>query len=99
MKQAAAIALTVATAVTAIAAPAFAAWRDVYEVANVEGDDLLKMRAGPATGYVVLLGLPNGTPLIVHDCMQTGSTRWCDVSLEQARNVRGHVSWAYMRKR
>ncbi len=69
-----------------------------YEVHGVEGDDMLKMRAGPGTGYRVVLGLPNGTVLRVHDCDQTGGTRWCKVSLKQARGLKGYVSWAYLRE-
>lgn len=70
-----------------------------YEVYGVEGDDMLKMRAGPGVGYVVILGLPNGTPLRVHSCQSTGGTRWCSVSLEKARSIKGFVSLAYLRKR
>jgi hypothetical protein len=69
-----------------------------YEVFGVEGDDMLKMRAGPGIGYVVTLGLPNGTGLWVYDCQPTGGTRWCSVSLEEARAINGHVSWAYLRR-
>lgn len=68
-----------------------------YEVYGVEGEDMLKMRAGPGTGYVVLLGLPNGTAVRIIDCQQTGGTRWCEVSLEMARSLRGYVSMAYIR--
>ncbi|MFD2853626.1 SH3 domain-containing protein [Seohaeicola zhoushanensis] len=70
-----------------------------YEVHGVEADDFLKMRAGPGTGYVVVLGLPNGTVLQVQECTQTGSTRWCRVALDQARGMKGWVSWTYLRKR
>jgi uncharacterized protein YraI len=80
------------------AEPAAAAWRERYEVHGVEGDDMLKMRAGPGTGYVVILGLPNGTVLRVHSCQQTGGTRWCKVSLERAPGLKGYVSWAYLRE-
>lgn len=69
-----------------------------YEVFGVEGEDMLKMRAGPGIGYNVIVGLPNGTVLRVHSCEQTGSTRWCSVSLERARGLKGYVSWAYLRK-
>lgn len=69
-----------------------------YEVFGVKGDDMLKMRAGPGTGYIVIVGLPNGTVLRVHSCQQTGGTRWCSVSLDRARGLKGHVSWAYLRK-
>lgn len=85
-------------ATTLVATPATAGSLGRFEVTGVGEDDMLKMRAGPGTGFIVLLGLPNGTILQVHDCQQTGGTRWCDVSLDQARRVRGHVSWAYLRK-
>lgn len=70
----------------------------LYEVVGVEDGDMLKMRAGPGTGYKVILGLPNGTVLRVHDCDQTGSTRWCKASLKQARRLIGFVSWGYLSK-
>ncbi len=69
-----------------------------YEVFGVGEDDMLKMRAGPGTGYVVIVGLPNGTVLRVHNCQPMGGTRWCSVSLERARGLKGYVSWAYLRK-
>ncbi len=72
--------------------------RGFYEVVGVEDNDMLKMRAGPGTGYKVILGLPNGTVLRLHECDQTGGTRWCKVSLEQTRQLKGYVSWAYLRK-
>lgn len=79
-------------------ATARAAPFDRYEVHGVEGEDMLKMRAGPGVGYVVIVGLPNGTILRVQDCQQTGSTRWCKVALDRARGLKGYVSWAYLRK-
>lgn len=69
-----------------------------YEVVGVEAEDLLKMRAGPGIGYRVILGLPNGTILRVQSCEQTGSTRWCKVSLKQSRAIGGFVSWTYLRQ-
>ncbi|MDK3019236.1 SH3 domain-containing protein [Pseudodonghicola flavimaris] len=86
-------------ALTLGAQPAAAAWRDRYEVFGVEEGDMLKMRAGPGTGFVVIVGLPNGTGLRVHSCEQTGGTRWCKVSLERAHGLQGYVSWAYLRKK
>ena len=80
------------------AEPAAAGSLGLYEVFGVEVDDMLKMRAGPGTGYIVIVGLPNGTVLRVKSCQQTGSTRWCSVSLDRARGLKGHVSWAYLRK-
>lgn len=69
-----------------------------YEVAGVAADDMLKMRAGPGIGYRVIVGLPNGTILRIYSCEQTGGTRWCKVSLKQARALKGYVSWAYLRE-
>jgi hypothetical protein len=78
--------------------PANAGAMGRYEVSGVGDDDMLKMRAGPGTGYDVIVGLPNGTILRVDSCQQTGGTRWCSVALERARGLRGYVSWAYLRK-
>lgn len=78
--------------------PATAASLGPYEVFGVEDGDMLKMRSGPGTGFNVIVGLPNGTALRVHSCEQTGGTRWCRVSLERARKLKGYVSWAYLRK-
>jgi uncharacterized protein YraI len=69
-----------------------------YEVFGVENGDMLKLRAGPGAGFNVIVGLPNGTALRVHSCEQTGGTRWCRVSLQRARGLKGYVSWAYLRK-
>jgi uncharacterized protein YraI len=80
------------------AKPAEAEMDKYYEVAGVEPDDMLKMRAGPGTGYRLIVGLPNGTVLRVYSCQQTGSTRWCKVSLKQFRGLKGYVSWAYLRE-
>ncbi len=78
--------------------PAQAEPRGYYEVAGVEADDMLKMRAGPGVGYRVIVGLPNGTVLWVQSCERAGSTSWCKVSLKQARALKGYVSSAYLRK-
>ena len=81
------------------AEPAEAGWRGYYEVAGVEADDMLKMRAGPGTGYKVIVGLPNGAVLRVQRCEDTGgSRRWCIVNLKQARALKGYVSWHYLRE-
>jgi len=70
----------------------------LYEVTGVEGDDMLKLRAGPGTGFRVIVGVPNGTVLRVGSCDRTGGTRWCRVSLREARGLQGHVSYAYLRR-
>ncbi len=99
MRKAVLGALTAAMLATILGAqPAAAAWLGRYVVHGVEGDDLLKMRAGPGTGYIVIAGFPNGTVFRIHSCQQTGSTRWCQVSLDRAQGLKGYVSWAYLRK-
>ncbi|SDY06888.1 SH3 domain-containing protein [Citreimonas salinaria] len=87
-----------AALIMSTAAPA-AAQSGRYEVFGVAEDDLLKLRAGPGTGFVVVAGFPNGTALRVYECTQTGGTRWCEVAMERARGLRGYVSFAYLRKR
>lgn len=69
-----------------------------YIVTGVSEDDMLKMRLGPGVGFRTILGLPNGTEVRVISCEQSGGKRWCKVSLKMARNVRGYVSFAYLRK-
>ncbi|MDO5757773.1 MAG: SH3 domain-containing protein [Rhodobacterales bacterium] len=72
--------------------------RGFFEVANVEQGDMLKMRAGPGTGFDVIAAFPNGTPLRIYGCDRTGGTRWCRASLNQSRSPTGYVSWAYLRE-
>lgn len=93
----AALAATVLGAVVGVG-PGTAGSSGLHEVIGVDDDDMLKMRAGPGTGYKILLGLPNGTVVRLHGCDQTGGTRWCKVSLQQSRAVKGYVSWAYLQK-
>ncbi|WP_370044477.1 MULTISPECIES: SH3 domain-containing protein [Salipiger] len=81
-----------------ITQPAGAGLRDRFEVFGVPDGDMLKMRGGPGTGFDVILGLPNGTVVRIYDCTQTGSTRWCEISLDKARGLRGYASWAYLRE-
>ena len=80
-------------------APAYGETSGRYVVAGVAENDMLKMRAGPGAGYKIVLGLPNGTELRVLNCESSGGHRWCKVSLEEFRSVRGYVSLAYLRKR
>ncbi|MGY9048999.1 hypothetical protein P775_13285 [Puniceibacterium antarcticum] len=99
MRRAIFVALAAVALGTAFGAkPAAAAWLGRFEVFGVEGEDMLKMRGGPGTGYSVIVGLPNGSVLRVYSCQQTGSTRWCSVALDRARGLKGYVSWAYLRK-
>lgn len=81
------------------ASPAVAGWRERYEVYGVKDDDMLKMRAGPGTGYIVIVGLPNGAVVRVESCQLIGGTRWCKVALEQARTLKGYVSSSYLREK
>ncbi|TCS64469.1 SH3 domain-containing protein [Primorskyibacter sedentarius] len=81
-----------------LANPANADMRNRHEVYGVDEGDMLKMRAGAGTGYIVIVGLPNGSVVRVHECEQTGSTRWCRVSLDRAPGLKGYVSWAYLRE-
>ncbi|MFW2589043.1 SH3 domain-containing protein [Sagittula sp. SSi028] len=91
--------LAAALAGLMLAAPAQAAWRDRAEVIGVDEDDMLKLRAGPGTGFVVIVGLPNGTIVRVRDCERTGATKWCEVALDVAPGLRGYVSDAYLSAR
>ena len=72
---------------------------DLFEVAGVEDNDMLKMRAGPGTGFDVIVGLPNGALVRVRRCERSGPTVWCRVSLDKAPGLKGYVSQAYIRKK
>ncbi|WP_417810063.1 SH3 domain-containing protein [Thioclava sp.] len=83
-----------------VATPALAdSWRGSYEVYGVKGEDMLKMREGPGVGYKVIVGLPNGTRVKVQNCQRLGNTRWCEVTLERARSLKGFVSESYLREK
>lgn len=99
MRHATVVLLAVLAGAALASEPAVANSPGRHEVFGVEGDDMLKLRAGPGVGYVVVAGFPNGTILRVHSCQQTGGTRWCSVSMEQARGLRGYVSAAYLRRK
>ena len=68
-----------------------------YEVFGVEQGDMLKLRAGPGTGFVEVLGMPNGTIVNVKSCVSTGATRWCNVTLAGSPGAEGYASYAYLR--
>lgn len=70
-----------------------------YEAFGVGEGDMLKLRAGPGTGFNELLGLPNGTEVQVRNCVSTGATRWCNVALVATPDVEGFASFAYLRPR
>ncbi|MCE6949539.1 SH3 domain-containing protein [Cereibacter sphaeroides] len=63
------------------------------------GSELLKLRAGPGLGYRVLLGLPDGTALMRHDCVTEVGQLWCRVSLANAPRMTGYVSADYLSER
>ena len=81
------------------AAPALAGGRGQYEVFGVDEDDMLKLRAGPGLGYVVIVGLPNGAVVRIESCQLIGGTQWCKVALERARSLKGYVSATYLRQK
>lgn len=62
------------------------------------GGELLKLRAGPGLGYRVVLGLPDGTALMRHDCVTEVGQLWCRVSLADAPRLTGYVSADYLTK-
>lgn len=63
------------------------------------GSELLKLRAGPGLGYRTLLGLPDGTVLMRHDCVTEVGQLWCRVSLADAPRMTGYVSADYLSSR
>ena len=91
-----AIGLVVALAMAgAVAGPSVAESRHVV-VTGVGADDMLRLRAGPGTGFRVVVGLPDGTRLINRGCARVGGTPWCEVRLAEARGLRGYVSGHYL---
>ncbi len=72
--------------------------QNLYEVYGVEEGDMLKLRAGPGTGFDILAGLPNGTVVRAHHCERLGHTRWCQVALDRSPATQGYVSQSYLRK-
>ncbi|NVO28950.1 SH3 domain-containing protein [Donghicola sp. C2-DW-16] len=59
-------------------------------------DELLKLRAGPGLGFRIVMGLPDGTELIRHDCVSEIGQLWCKVSLAKAPQITGYVSADYI---
>ena len=66
-------------------------------VTGVGDDDMLKLRAGPGTGFRIVAGLPEGTVVVNRGCSRVGGTPWCEVELAEARGLRGYVSGHYLR--
>ncbi|RYH00774.1 SH3 domain-containing protein [Salipiger sp. IMCC34102] len=69
---------------------------DRAEVSGVGPDDLLKLRAGPGLGYEIILGLPEGTQVIRHDCVTEVGQRWCRVTPVKSPEVSGFVANTYL---
>lgn len=80
----------------AAAGPALALDRRVV-VTGLAGEEMLKLRTGPGTGFRVVVGLPEGTVLINRGCERVGGTPWCEVSLAEVRRLRGYVSGHYLK--
>ena len=59
-------------------------------------DEFLKLRAGPGLGYRAVLGLPDGTSVIRHDCVTELGQLWCKVGLTAAPAITGYVSADYL---
>ncbi len=93
-----AILATLAATALAACVPSDGRLHPSYVVSGVEEGDMLKLRAGPGTGFRVILGVPNGTVLRIYSCEQTGGTRWCKASVKDSGVVTGYVSWAYLRE-
>ena len=72
---------------------------DRVAVQGTGPDDLLKLRAGPGLEFNVVLGLPDGTPLIRRDCVTELGQLWCQVALASAPSVTGYVSADYIADR
>ena len=89
----------IAAAVMICAAMPAVAGSRFYEVYGVSKDDMLKMRAGPDTGYRVIVGLPNGAEVRIYKCQSNGAVQWCKVSLREARGLVGWVSRSYLREK
>ena len=97
--RAPALSAALALAAAFLPAPPAAALDREVVVTGVGPDDMLKLRAGPGTGFRVIVGLPEGTALINRGCDRVGGTPWCEVALPEARRLRGYVSGHYLQDR
>lgn len=68
-------------------------------VKGVEQNDLLKLRQGPSLEHKIIIGLPNGTRLTRHNCVDNHGKVWCRVSLNDRPDVSGYVSADYLAHR
>ena len=83
--------------VLALAGCGSVAVSDRYSVVTGVGpDDMLKLRAGPGTGYRILAGLPEGSRLVNRGCQRVGGTPWCEVRMAGTPLLRGYVSGHYL---
>ena len=92
-------AIALFTAAALLAAPVSALAANSALVTGLQGEEMLKLRAGPGTGYRIFVGLPNGTKLRTHGCDRVGGSPWCKVSLQEAKNLKGYVSGHYLADR
>ena len=90
------VAIAVLTATGLAACAPVAGMQRPSVVTGTGPDDMLKLRAGPGTGYRVIAGLPDGTVLVNRGCTRIGGTPWCEVALAEARGLSGHVSGHYL---
>ena len=65
-------------------------------VEGVGADELLNLRAGPGLGYRVIVGVPDGTVVMRHDCVTELGQLWCRVSLTDVPGLIGFVSADYL---
>lgn len=65
-------------------------------VKGVGSDDLLKLREGPGLEHRIIIGLPDGTPLIRQNCVTNSGKLWCKVALADRPSVAGYVSADYL---
>ncbi|GGL50866.1 SH3 domain-containing protein [Wenxinia marina] len=60
--------------------------------------EFLNLRTGPGLGYVVVLGLPEGTALTRQDCVTELGQLWCRVALAAAPAISGYVAADFLRE-
>ena len=61
--------------------------------------ELLKLRQGPGLNYKIIVGLPEGTPLIRQNCVTKDAKVWCRVALADRPTVTGFVAADYLAHR
>ncbi|RDC71827.1 SH3 domain-containing protein [Rhodovulum sp. 12E13] len=93
----AALVAVLAIGATGCAGPIAAPIAGRSVVTGVGADDMLKLRAGPGTGFRIVAGLPEGSVVVNRGCSRVGGTPWCEVELAESRGLRGYVSGHYLR--